>query len=299
MAKNIILFGAGASYGSDNIGTPPLVNNLFNELTKFNPQGWGRLSNNYSFDFQNDFEQGMIKIANERPHDISILQRVMAAYFFNFQPRNTNLYYRLATRIKNSTWNGALATLNYERLLEISLRAAKLQPNIDIPSNTQIELKLPHGCCHLFCENVRGDANAVSFAGMNVHINGEIKVISSLNEFQHRIIQDACPPVMSYFEPQKRSTSGQAFLEGQRNRLKSLIETALKVIVIGIKIRSHDTHIWGPISNSNASFIYCSGSNEQANFKQWVNQYRNNKNNIFINGFWNEKFDEILNIAGL
>jgi len=67
LAKNIILFGAGASYGSDNIGTPPLVNNLFNELTKFNPQGWGRLSNNYSFDFQNDFEQGMIKIANERP----------------------------------------------------------------------------------------------------------------------------------------------------------------------------------------------------------------------------------------
>jgi hypothetical protein len=69
--KNIILFGAGASYGSDNSGIPPLGNNLFSELARFNPPGWGSLSIEYKNTFNDDFEQGMLKVASERPYDLT------------------------------------------------------------------------------------------------------------------------------------------------------------------------------------------------------------------------------------
>ncbi len=52
-------------------------------------------------------------------------------------------------------------------------------------NSNEIELNLPHGCCHLFCESARGVAGAVSFAGLNVEINGEIKIISDPGENAH------------------------------------------------------------------------------------------------------------------
>lgn len=73
MIKNVILFGAGASYGSDNSGIPPLGNNLFSELARFNPHGWGALPSEFRKVFNNDFEQGMLTLASERPHDLPIL----------------------------------------------------------------------------------------------------------------------------------------------------------------------------------------------------------------------------------
>jgi len=295
MTKNILLFGAGASYGSDNIGIPPLGNNLYSELVKFNPPGWGSLPNEFRIVFNNDFEHGMLKVATERPHDLPILQRAMAAYFFNFQPQNSNLYFRLANKLKQIMKKIAVSTLNYERLFEISFSAAGHKLIIGKANSNEIELNLPHGCCHLFCESARGVAGAVSFAGLNVEINGEIKLISDPYQFNQRITNDAFPPVMSYFEPQKRTTSGQVFLTEQRNRYKDLVNNAERIIVIGVKIREHDTHIWESIKNSNGKFIYCSGLAEKNTFDAWTNNNRPNKENMFIDGFWSDKFDEVFN----
>lgn len=295
MTKNIILFGAGASYGSDNIGIPPLGNNLFSELARFNPLGWGALPNEYINVFNNDFEQGMLKVASERPHDLPILQRAMAAFFFNFQPRNSSLYYKLANKLKQSSKKLAVSTLNYERLFEVSFLAAGHNLMIGQANSNEIELNLPHGCCHLFCESARGVAGAVSFAGLNVEINGEIKIISDPHQFNQRITTDAFPPVMSYFEPQKRATAGQEFLIGQRTRFNDLVNNAERIIVIGAKIREHDTHIWEIIKNSNGRFIYCSGPSEKNTYDAWTNNHRPNKENKFVDGYWSDKFDEVFN----
>jgi len=295
MSKNIILFGAGASYGSDKTGTPPLGNNLFLELRRFNPKGWGALPNEFVDVFNDDFEKGMIKLASQRPHDISILQRAMSAYFFRFQPQSPNLYIKFANLLKKHPKQLAISTLNYERLFEISFIYAGFNLTIGQAKSNEIEFNLPHGCCHLFCESVSGAAGAVSFAGLNVEINGEIKIISNPNEFNLRINNDAIPPVMSYYEPQKRATTGQNFLNEQRDRLKNLISNAERIIVVGVKIRDHDTHIWEVIKNAEGKFVYCSGKSEKNNYDLWVKNHRPNKENIFINGFWSDKFDEVFN----
>lgn len=184
----MIFFGAGASNGSDNFGTPPLTPNLFNELVKFDKDGWGQMQLEFSKNFIDDSEEGMKILSKSNSHLMPLLQRAMAKYFFKFYPQPTNLYRKLARRIKKSNWNGVLSSINYERLLELSLIEEGLQPIIrGIEEDLQpivggssknvngIELCLPHGCCHLFCESVRGMSNIVSFAGSNVKTSGKIK----------------------------------------------------------------------------------------------------------------------------
>jgi hypothetical protein len=293
MAKNFILFGAGASFGSDNNGVPPLGMNLFSALCQFNPSTWGSLTQSYASTFRDDFEKGMLKVATERPHDLPILLKAMSAFFYNFKPFQNNLYLKLANKLKVSNKQIAFSSLNYERFFEISFNSAGHKLCIGGPINNGFELNLPHGCCNLFCESVKATAGAVNFSGIDVQTNGEIKFVSDTNEFQNRINNDAFPPVMSYFEPQKRSTSGHKFLLSQRSRYQELVNEAEKIIIIGVKIRDHDTHIWDPIKNSNGKLVYCSGSSEQNQFDFWTNSYRINKQSKFINGFWSDKFDDV------
>jgi len=157
--NNLVLFGAGASFGSNEIEhVPPLGRDLFNALVEFDSDSWGAVLPQFASEFRKDFEKGMRAFANAHPNDrrVDQLQKRMAAYFFRFTPRRESLYRKLACRIKQTGWRGALATLNYERLLELSLCTERLQPVVGAPSKQpgDIELCLPHGCCHLFV-NVR------------------------------------------------------------------------------------------------------------------------------------------------
>jgi len=152
MGEPLILFGAGASFGSDAQGTPPLGRHLFDALGKYSPSTWAKIQAEEAESFRDDFEQGMRAYADAHPSDVDRLQRAMAGYFFTFQPTRSSLYVRLVERIRTPNWNGALATLNYERLLDLALRRGGLECRIQAvrKGNTAIELVLPHGCCHVF-----------------------------------------------------------------------------------------------------------------------------------------------------
>lgn len=296
MSRTLLLFGAGASYGSDRQGVPPLGYGLYDRLAQYNPPGWGALPDAFKIALRQDFEAGVIQIANQRSHDLPILQRAMAHFFFSFQPLTSNLYYRLAQDIRRDRKSIALSTLNYERLLEMSFRGAGINLSIGVPPADRTELNFPHGCCHLFCEAARGMASAVSFAGMAVQLNGEVRIIEQTQEFEQRISTDAFPPVMSYFEPKKRTTAGNNFIEDQRERFRQLTQTVECIIVIGIKIREHDRHIWDYIAAAPGRFIYCSGPGERGAFYNWVAEHRSSKNNTFIDGFWADRYAEIYNL---
>ncbi len=298
MTKYIIIFGAGASFGSDTSNTPPLGSDLFSALQQFNPDGWGKIDGELADSFQSDFEGAMTSV---NPHALPPLQRAMAAYFFRFQPTQNSLYYKLARLLSQKTWNGAFVTLNYERLLEISLSAAGIQPFIGNATNhtNPIELCIPHGACHIFCQAVRGSAQGISFSGPNVTTNGPVEVIANPQNFQDRITTDAFPPVMSYFEPSKRTTSGANFIESQRKRYDDLVNNAEKIVIIGLRVRGHDKHIWEPLSKTKANLIYCSGNTAGEEFKEWRNQKRSEKGDKILTQYFDESFDELVRELGL
>src|ERR1019366_3087157 len=215
---SVLLLGAGASFGSDTGDVPPLGTQLFDALCTFNLSGWGSLPSHFAARFRADFEVAMVELGKAYPHALPPLQRAMAEYFFNFVPSSSSLYIQLARRIRVAKWSGAICTLNYERLLELSVMSEGLQPVVGSGTapGSRLEICLPHGCCHIFCDGARGVAGAVSFGGFNVNTNGPIVVVSNPLEYRIRIGQDAFPPVMSYFEPSKRTTAGANFIDAQR-----------------------------------------------------------------------------------
>ncbi len=298
--KHVVVFGAGASFGSDNVRTPPLANNLFEEIVKYDPHGWGNISVKYKPIFNDDFEAGMDTIAKDYPNKVARLQKGMAGYFFNFVPLDGNMYHAFAKIIKKNNWDGALVSLNYERLLDQSLLGAGISPVMGIPSLNQIEINLPHGCCNIFCEgNYMPESAINTLNGLNVISTGTPKLVDDPIEFKAKLTQEALPPVMSYFHPEKHTTACVNMINLQRYRFQDLIKNAEKLIVVGVAIRENDKHIWEPISKTNAHFYYCSGKNELDMFKGWVKKKRSNKENTFLNGFWNECWGDFLNILGL
>lgn len=295
MTYSVVLFGAGASYGSDNMGTPPLGSDLFAALSSFNKTGWGQIHVDLADNFRLDFEDGMKMLSKSYSHWMPPLQRAMAAYFFNFAPRSSNLYRRFTRRIIRSNWNGVLSTINYERLLELSLIEEGLRPIVGRSriNSSEIEICLPHGCCHLFCESIRGSSSMVSFAGPMVTTNGPVKVISDPIEFQSRIQNDAFPPVMSYFEPEKKTTSGANFIENQRNRYSELISGASIVGLVGVRVRPNDKHIWDPLAKTSARLVYCSGRKGKKEFDVWSKQNRQDDQDISLDGYFADCFDQL------
>lgn len=302
MPTFVFLFGAGASFGSDTHGTPPLGETLFDSLQSFNPNGWGALSPNFEDLFRNDFEEGMRQLSEMLPQTMPPLQRAMAAYFFIFIPRSSNLFVNLARKISQvQRWDGTLVTLNYDRLLELSLLHSNIQPVVNRePSNeNEIELCLPHGCCHLFCESVRGNARGINMSGTGIQTSGPVIPISNPDSFNTRIRTDAFPPVMSYFEPHKRTLSGVNFIKSQRDRWRIIANDASVIALVGIKVRPHDDHIWDPLKNTTARLVYCSGYEASIEFNEWANDARPQGDDLILRSYFAEAFNSLSAELGL
>ncbi len=137
--RALILFGAGASFGSEPKGVrvPPLCNHLFDELSRFSPKLWGTLPVPYPDEFKNNFEDAFRRLGNDIPlplspgfsptakypaHLTGPLIRSMAEFFLDFVPTEKSLYLRLAEGMNKNSWKGVVASLNYELLLPMALR---------------------------------------------------------------------------------------------------------------------------------------------------------------------------------
>lgn len=301
--KYAILFGAGASFGSGSVipKPPPMTANLIRALERLFPAVWGSLPEAQRNLLRRDFEAGMKKIGEKNPHALPPLQRSMASFFFGFVPGDDNLYRDLARRIKGKAWPGALVSLNYERLLELSLLAEGVIPFIGSPPDKKpsVELCLPHGCCHIFCESARGSARGVSFTGTGVTTRGSVKVVANPTEHAQRIRTDAFPPVMSYFDPAKFTTSGANLIEAQRARYDAIVKSVKVVAIVGIKVRPHDKHLWEGLAATNAEVIYCSGKAAGQEFEQWAGDKRRRKASRVLHTYFNEGFEDLCTSIGL
>ena len=309
MVDNLIIFGAGASFGAGSAffgwhyspiaKVPPLGNNLFLDLCLFAPTTWGIIPSNFADIFKSDFETGMATIA-QSSFSITDLQRALALYFFNFHIGTENLYSKLAALIKNSAWSGALATLNYETLLLQAINSNGLQPisGTNATNHHQIEVCFPHGCCHIFCDSIQ--ARGVDFK-IGLSTSGVISVQGDPKTYLNKLNSSSIPPVMSYYEPNKRTLAGINFIEQQRARLMQLIANAQHIAIIGVRFNEYDHHIWKPLADTNAQLIYCSGKGEEniKLFEKWNRDSRSNKSTIILRDFFREAFNAITKFVKL
>ena len=90
--SNVVLFGAGASYGAGDIMpyNPPLGHQLFEALARYSPHTWGSLHDDVSkqFKLNSNFEPGMRAIwerSDQARPELPNLLRDMAHYLSQFR----------------------------------------------------------------------------------------------------------------------------------------------------------------------------------------------------------------------
>jgi len=118
-------------------------------------------------------------------------------------------------------------------------------------------------------------------------------------EHRQRILSNAVPPVMSYFDPTKLTTSGRTFLEAQRARWGGLAGNAAVIAIVGVQVRPHDSHIWAPLRDTSAQLVYCSGQAAAERFKEWAAVERQGKRDRVLPDYFRRHFGEICQHLGL
>ena len=289
---NIVFFGAGASYGSSNASTPPLGPDLFPALQRHDPSSWGRLATPWPAEFSVDFEKAMATFIAVGLF-AAPLQWAMADFFFKkFPIDETNLYIRLLQDIAHSQQDVALVTINYDTLLfQAATGIVRLEIGATNRTGNKLGLCLPHGSSVLKCESVRGTAG-VSFTG-GVTTSGNITLIKDANEFDHERNTNVFPPVMSYFEPNKFTVSGDNFIAGQRQLFSELMGGASRIAIIGVNVHPFDTHIWDPLKQTPAECFYLGGAAGAEKYRSWC-QDANRGRDVVCERYFADGYDEMV-----
>ena len=283
---NLILFGAGASHGSQECCRPPLGPDLFSALQEFDKSGWGSEIGELAKCFQNDFETGMGHLPGER---FQTRQLKLAEYLFDFEPSNGNLYRRLARcirrfeRNKGGLWDGAFATLNYDRLLQLALER-EYMPFSLLPQSNTYELCAPHGLCNLF-SSTTPDRVPISIQHPSASIRDTNPdrphtLVSTRPEFARA---SSIAPIMSFYEREKRSSTHPEWLKARQKRFAELAARATRIAIVGVSVQEHDKHVWEPLASTRATLLYCAPYVTE--FQTWCRRYRSADNTVATGAF--------------
>ena len=138
-------------------------------------------------------------------------------------------------------------------------------------------------------------AGAVSFSGVGVKTAaGRIEALTGRDQFLQRIRRDAFPPIMSYFEPEKRTSSGPDFIERQRARFAEQVKQAEKVVIVGVRVHPLDRHIWEPLATTNARLVYCAGQSGGREFADWARSVARPGHDRVMEDYFADCFAELL-----
>ncbi|WP_407226332.1 SIR2 family protein [Enterobacter roggenkampii] len=252
-----LLFGAGASFGSElSENVPPLGNNLFDKLVEIGG-AFFELQEDIKKEFQaNGFEKGMLSIPNDS-RVINPLQKEMAKYLSSFKPSNENAYLRLFRSLREYTRHVNIITLNYDLLIEYAMfmsGAQKVSYGIDRNKRDYSVLKL-HGSANfipIYPSDIIIENHIAVGCGSFVETN-QIGFLSNYEEIVKWCDspQSAClSPIMCMYNKEKRAVINSKYLESKRADYLEIISKTKKLIVVGVKFIEHDNHIWDVILDS-------------------------------------------------
>ena len=324
MAEKLFLFGAGASKGSQKEGAPPLGNNLLRKLIDNIYEDIRDLPDHIQESLNSDFEAGMLELIDQHSTKVSIVQRALAHYLCGFDNNYDSLYLRLAVSMIHATQTAAICTLNYDLMLQRALLAQGVGCSGSGSGfyYGDTELCLPHGTSGLFLEGVAMSGGRFGNEGLQLFTGGEglkigaggsvrlggkygagfsgttYKMVHDTRGIRGNIQSNDVPPVISNFQPDKYTIAGQNFIAGQRKRWQQLTTNAKKIVIIGVAVREHDTHIWEPLRETKAQIMYCSGESGGKGFEEWAEKHKR-KGDTMLPGFWGEYFDDINDWMGL
>jgi len=294
---NLILFGAGATYGSGEVlpTPPPLGNHLFSALARLFPLTWGQVSGETKSLFKTNFEHGMAKIISDHSHAIAPLMQHMAIYFSRFSLRreSDNLYIKFIDHLKeeNLVSDTLISSLNYECVCEIAASFKEL--TIDYfdfkDSVNSLSIWKLHGSCNFKMEGL--DATRGISYGFGISFQGGIKALN-LSEVEPTYSGNTSLfPSMALYAKEKPVMMSPRVISDLQSKWTKYCEGST-TIVIGVKINDEDKHIWEPIENNAGDFYYVGLKDD---FDKWTSK-KTIGNSTYIGNTWDNCEQEIYKI---
>lgn len=285
-ARRVILFGAGASFGSGAVNPkpPPLSAGLFDELRAAYPGAWGRIPQQKRSSFVPSFEPGMKEIFESGSHDSTALLRALAHYFTQFRANHGNAYARLLEYLERQVVLGGtlFSSLNYECVLETAARnyGFPLVSYFDHEATTKdaIAVWKIHGSCNFLPNSVAGGAGVVSFAANAVSWDGEARLVDP-SEARRFIETSAFYPAMAVFTEGKPIQSNPSLVHDLQRRWATAVREAECIGIIGVAPNVADAHLWQPLAETNARIVVIGDKNAYA---KWADNHRGSKETSFV-----------------
>lgn len=271
----IILFGAGASYGAGGIipETPPLGFQLYEELERIYPNTWGSFPEEYKIEFRKNFEDGMGLIYENYGGAISQLMRELAVYFVQFRPHSSkSLYSKLITYlVEIDKINDVLfSTLNYECVFEYSVLNQGLKISYFDKYKDTVPIWKLHGSCNMFSQGLQAGPG-VKY-GTGVVFEGGIEAYLDSNKVvEECLVKSGLAPVMCLFMEGKPLQVSPSAIKQLQERWSKEVLNAEKIFCIGANPLPEDSHIWNPLSKTQANFFYIG---EEKRFQEWASSNR-------------------------
>ncbi|MDH5184338.1 MAG: hypothetical protein OEX12_10650 [Gammaproteobacteria bacterium] len=276
MKDIIFLFGAGASYGCGGVipEQPPLGSCLYPALKENYPASWGSLSPHIVKKISSDFEQGMKIIYDELGSAIPGLMRELAVYLIQFRSYNKSTLYNLLIADLNEAGilhKTLFSTLNYDCILEFCL--AEMGHNISYFDDDHID-SVPvwklHGSSNMFSHGVQA-GQGVSY-GTGVTFEGGVEAfLDSDRVIQKCLVETGLAPVMCLYMEGKILNVSPSIIKSLQDSWAERVLSASSVFCIGVRPMLGDSHIWDPISQTDAS-VYFVGN--QSEIGEWIENNR-------------------------
>ena len=283
-----LIFGAGASYGSGMTHpyNPPLGNRLFEKLVSLNG-AFSNIPESARRIFENDgFEDGMATISNDS-RVINQLQKEIACYLSKFQVTSNNAYSRLFKKIRHAMPNINIVTLNYDIMIEQALSLNGYATDYN-DSGKGVTLLKPHGSSNFLPRIPNGCTfNNVVAVDCTTFFEGlETTAVSTCAEVKHwcdNPQNNSLSPVLCMYEKGKRAVINSGLIGDIQNKYKNVISNSNLVILVGIKYIKHDSHIWQPLEDSNASLLIVDPYPQET--IEWVNRVGKTNVQVIPSGF--------------
>lgn len=283
---NVILFGAGASYGCGGIEPkpPPLGADLFSVLRRLYDT-WRSVPEECSSHFAKNFELGMAQVVEKYGFAVAPLMQEMAIFFSIFRPVSSieNLYRGLVNECADPSsilWS----TLNYECIFELTagtegFSIAYFGEPEELPNKILGVWKL-HGSCNFKVKSLEA-TRGVSF-GTGVVFDGGIEPLDPGAVLSHYRSNTALYPAMALYAEGKDIAMSPSPVKAAQERWAEHVRKAEKMVVIGVHPNPSDLHIWKPIADCRGCVYYVGSENA---FLQWSKKYREGES-VFLGDTW-------------
>jgi hypothetical protein len=284
--KNIIVLGAGASFGSSHIQpeSPPLGNHLFHKLKHLYPRTWGALPPDFAAVFEEDFELGMLKVLDSGNHWLTPLMQSMTLFFASFVPDRTSndLYSLLISKLKQngSLSNVVFSSLNYECTLELAASQLGIRVSYfgDISDSNTITVWKIHGSCNFQPDPKQISMRRSASYNWGMSINARLIPIEPYDAAQWVMGDTALYPAMCMFTLNKPAQISPHFFKEYQKKWSDAVMASPKIVTIGVRPHTTDGHIWGPIAKSKANHYFVGA---RTDFDKWIPN-RSGGDSIFI-----------------